>query len=331
MIVCLSYQVCYNNLKYLFCILERFKASHHQPRNRNKIETSETKSVLLCLWYLANKESFRQISDRFNVSMSSAYRVLVRVISFICDLRQEYIKWPDNNGKRQSSEEFQKKQGFNGVIGCIDGSHIRINRPRHDEEVYVNRKGYHSLLLQGVVDERKMFIDVFCGEPGSLHDARLLRKSELFQKALNDPTLFGEYYLLGDSAYPALQWLIPPFRDNGNLTEEQRQFNFRHSSTRMIVEHVFGLLKNRFRRLGHFENLGISLIVKCIMAACVLHNICILEKDINIMDNDINNDPHDVDGIPEECTETEDVQNSGPPNVKDRRDKVFKQMFKTKN
>lgn len=85
---------------------------------------------------------------------------------------------------------MEKKRGFRGVMGCIDGSHIKINRPKIDEEVYVNRKGYHSLLLQGVVDHRKLFIDVYCGEPGSLHDARLLRKSALYHKAVKNQQSF---------------------------------------------------------------------------------------------------------------------------------------------
>lgn len=49
--------------------------------------------------------------------------------------------------KTESVRNLKKKQGFKNVIGCFDGSHIRINRPQEDEEAYVNRKGYHSVLL----------------------------------------------------------------------------------------------------------------------------------------------------------------------------------------
>ena len=59
----------------------------------------------------------------------------------------------------------------------------------------------------------------------------------------------------------------------------------------MVIEHAFGLLKGRFRRLGHFENLNIKLIVKCIMAACVLHNMCLLENDL--IEIDIQTDTED--------------------------------------
>lgn len=73
---------------------------------------------------------------------------------------------------------------------------------------------------------------------------------------------------------------MPPFKDNGTLTDLQKDFNFKLSSTRIDVEHSFGLLKNRFRRLGHFQNLNIKIIVKCIMVTCIFHNMCLLENDV---------------------------------------------------
>lgn len=57
-----------------------------------------------------------------------------------------------------------------GVIGAIDGSHIRIVAPKENHNSYINRKSYHSVLLQGVCDHRMLFIDVYAGEVGSIHD-----------------------------------------------------------------------------------------------------------------------------------------------------------------
>ncbi|KAB0790060.1 hypothetical protein PPYR_15623, partial [Photinus pyralis] len=132
---------------------------------------------------------------------------------------------------------------------------------------------------------------VYCGEPGSLHDARLLRKSTLYAKAAENEDIFYNMFLLGDSAYPCLNWIVPPFKDNGNLTVQQKRFNYKHSSTRICVENAFGLLKGRFRRLTHFENLDMHLIVKCIMACCVLHNLCLKEgNDCEITEVNISED-----------------------------------------
>lgn len=38
--------------------------------------------------------------------------------------------------------------------------------------------------MQGVCDHRKIFIDVVIGWPGSAHDARVWRNSELYRKAM---------------------------------------------------------------------------------------------------------------------------------------------------
>ena len=67
---------------------------------------------------------------------------------------------------------------------------------------------------------RGKFIDAVCGFPGSAHDARVLRNSELYYNAergniLQAPvvTIGGRDirpYLVGDSAYPQAPWLIKP-------------------------------------------------------------------------------------------------------------------------
>jgi hypothetical protein len=78
-----------------------------------------------------------------------------------------------------------------------------------------------------------------------MHDARLLERSSLYIKGLD--RWFGKNFLLRDSAYPCLSWLVSSFKDNGDLTRNQKRFNYRHSSTRIVIQNAFGLLKGRFR------------------------------------------------------------------------------------
>lgn len=274
----------------------------------------------MSVWYMANNETSRQICDRFGISISSAHRTLIRVLNFIWSLKKEYITWPNNRRKLAVSQGFRKKQNINHIIGAIDGSHIRINKPLQHEDVYVNRKQYHSIILQAVVDHEKLFIDVCCGEHGSLHDARVLRRSSLYERAQNND-YFGGYFIIGDSAYPALDWLVTPFRDTGNLTEREKTFNFKLSSTRMIVEHSFGLLKGRFQRLHHVSNLDIETCSKLVMCCCILHNICIIHKDdTNIQvqeENNADDSEPDMDHHPRNCGDHSGVN---------RRIQVFNEM-----
>lgn len=38
--------------------------------------------------------------------------------------------------------------GFPKVLGCVDGTQIRISTPSANEADFVNRKGFHSLNVQ---------------------------------------------------------------------------------------------------------------------------------------------------------------------------------------
>ena len=57
------------------------------------------------------------------------------------------------------------------MFGCTDGSHVPIVAPSHNEEIYVNRKSFHSTNIQAICDNNLKFIDVVAKWPGSTHDA----------------------------------------------------------------------------------------------------------------------------------------------------------------
>nr|CAI5842483.1 unnamed protein product [Callosobruchus analis] len=86
----------------------------------------------------------------------------------------------------------------------------------------------------------------------------------------------GSDFLVGDSAYPCLKWLIPPFRDNGRLTRSQDTFNYKHSSSKAFIENTFGLLNGRFRRLKSFENSNVLFITKCVVASFTTYALILM-------------------------------------------------------
>lgn len=91
-----------------------------------------------------------------------------------------FVSWPRGCEKRMSSAVFQRISGLDGVIGAIDGCHIRVQRPPIRGGDYINRKSYYSVLLQGIVNDEGCFIDIFAGPPGRVHDARMLRGSTFY-------------------------------------------------------------------------------------------------------------------------------------------------------
>ncbi|KAH9364185.1 hypothetical protein HPB48_015665 [Haemaphysalis longicornis] len=265
--------------------IERFEASPFYPKAvHGRPRMSAEKTFLIGLRYLATQMTMNHIADKFDVAESSVQNSLNRLLDFLFSISEEVIRWPTETERERSFQAFRTmaktksgKQGLPNVIGCIDGCHIEIPKPAVSEHSYYNRKKYHSVLLQGICNEQKQFIDVFAGCPGSAHDARVLKKSFFYEDAA---AKCEGGYLLIDSAYPLLPWLLPPYKvQTRGLAEHEEDFNRLHSQKRVTIEGAFGLLKNRFRRLSYVDELSIKQAVLIIIGSCVLHNLCIRTSD----------------------------------------------------
>lgn len=239
------------------------------------------KRVALTLFRLGRKVSVLDVAERFGVGEATVVEATRAVSEAICTVFKDAISWPDDADRRRSAAQFFVKRRIPGVVGAIDGSHVRIRAPAFDQhpEAYVNRKGFHSLILQAVVDGFGRFIDVDIGWPGSVHDSRVLRNSRLYQQAEHGGLLDKSQFILADSGYPLKTWLVTPYRDDGHLSRTQRSFNFLHSSTRMRVERAFGILKGRFRSLLHGLDMTVENSARTILVCCILHNLCVQMDD----------------------------------------------------
>lgn len=234
------------------------------------------------LSFIGSTEPLTPIAGRFDISISSTFRVLRRVIAWILTKLDDAIKWPQDYHEIKSvCDAFQAKTGISNILGVIDAIHIKIEKPKNGRE-YCNKKGYYSLILQTTLDSNMKFTNVYCGEPGSSNSTRALKKSPLYNTAeQNRNALFPHNtFLVGHSGYPSLPWLVPPFRENKRLTPQQRHFNSLHSNTRKISEKAYNSLKGRFRRVKLFTIYrNIAFITDTVVAACILHNYCLKEND----------------------------------------------------
>lgn len=119
-------------------------------------------------------------------------------------------------------------------------------------------------------------MDVFIGFPGSCHDANVWSNSPIYKSIVGGQVpLAPNAIILGDSAYPISKFLLTPYRDNGHLTREQKKFNYCLSSTRVMIEQAFGILKNKFRILEHLDTESLRNGSKIILACAILHNFII--------------------------------------------------------
>ena len=76
------------------------------------------------------------------------------------------------------------------TVGTIDGTHNGIKAPQNESKIYYFcRKQKCSVNTQVAVGANLMILDLATGYPGSLHDFRVLRNSNIFWMAENGDVL----------------------------------------------------------------------------------------------------------------------------------------------
>ena len=123
------------------------------PLGYRNIDLNLQEKVLLCLKTLESG-SFQTCSKDFTkVSQPNVSRILSSFVNAVVDKAPLHIKMPSSSSEiAQLKNEFYQVARFPGVIGCIDGSHIPIIAPSKFEYGYVNRKGFHSINIQGICE-----------------------------------------------------------------------------------------------------------------------------------------------------------------------------------
>ena len=265
------------------------------------------KRVAIGLWRLATGESYRSTSVTFGVGKCTALNIVHEFVRALIHVREDYLSFPSNGRALENvMQKFELKHGLPQVAGVIDGSHIKIKAPEKDHEAYFNRKQCYSIVLQGVVDSECKFLDVSTGFPGSVHDARIFRRSALYRNIIAGDIMAGARvvanvnirpYLIGDTAYPLSPYLMTAYH-SGRLTPAQERFNKILTKLRVVVERAYGKLKIRWRCILKELEDDTQRVADITLACCILHNFCIIMGDEfdEDDDDDDSDDDDDEDG-----------------------------------
>ncbi|KAL2102183.1 hypothetical protein ACEWY4_001351 [Coilia grayii] len=256
----------------LFSLIDELSPDLHFTSDRNAALTP-TLQVLLTLRFYANGAFQNTVGDMIGIHKSTACRVSRRVSLALCRHLPRYVHLPTEAECTIIKHKFRQASGIPGIVGCIDGTHVLIQAPSEHEYLYVNRKGYHSINVQILCDANYSIFNLVARWPGSTHDARILRESQL-SNIFEAGGING--ILLGDSGYPLKRWLMTPIV--APRTQQERWYNTIHATTRSTVERCIGVLKRRFHCL-HWEIRMHPERVCTVIAACiVLHNMCIAKR-----------------------------------------------------
>ena len=124
-----------------------------RPTTRNHA-LSTTVQVLVALCFFASESFLQVIGDTLGLSKSTIPHT-VNVSYALSQKQVHLIEWPSTEAEIvQTKQGFYDKGGFPGVIGCVDGMHVKIQGPTENENDYVNRKGFHSTRASDLQSQR---------------------------------------------------------------------------------------------------------------------------------------------------------------------------------
>ena len=243
-----------------------------------KKETARSQSIspneqfAAALRYFASGSFQMVIGDTCGLSQPSMSRIITTVSEALDQLWDETIYFPTDSADTQNiKENFYNIAGFPNVLGCIDGTHIPILKPKEFEWQYLNRKLYHSINVQAVCDFRGKFTNMVVKHPGSAHDSFILQDSNLWRHM---ETNENAGFILGDSAYPCRKWLMTPLPDP--VSQSQKRYNYAHKRTRVLIENAFGIWKRWFAILNTPNRRKLCNIARDIRATAILHNYAVM-------------------------------------------------------
>ncbi|XP_067132791.1 putative nuclease HARBI1 [Centruroides vittatus] len=233
--------------------------------------------LLTALRFYATGSYQRVAGDLIGVHVSTVCRTIQNVSKALVHLKNAEIVFPTESELPSVKHDFSvlSKDNFPGIIGAIDCTHIPIQCPDSSRaQVFYNRKSYYSINCQVICDGKMKIRNIVAQWPGSTHDSRIFSNSSIKEK-LHQGYCNG--YLVGDSGYPCLPYLMTPFLHPQNHGE--RRYNKAHSRARNIVERLFGVWKRRFPCIGSCLRTKLDNTLNIIIATAILHNWAIDFKE----------------------------------------------------
>ena len=229
------------------------------------------------------------IASFFGIGKGSVNNYVRRTVSALHEIIDDVVYWPNKKERKELRKRFAA-YGFRHCVGIIDGTLIILDhRPEAYHECYYSRKCFYALNVMIVCDDNKRITYYNAGWPGSTHDNRVFRNTDLY---LNRGDYFSRReYLLGDSAYSASPVMVQAFKkqtSEAELSGHRAFFNTVLAQVRISSEHCIGMLKGRFRCLKRNniklkkETKEVKELVDLIGACVVLHNLLINYEENNI-------------------------------------------------
>lgn len=244
--------------------------------------------VAVALRRLNSGESLLNIGVSFGINHSTVSQVTWRFVEAMEERGIQHLKWPNCHEIEVSKYKFNTLWGLPNCCGVIDTTHIMMCLPAVDtsSKVWIDHERKHSMILQAIIDPDMRFRDIVTGWPGSMNELPVLCSSGLFKMCEQGTRLNGEKvklgngvevreYIIGDSGFPLLPWLITPYQGK-DLSDAEIEFNKIHFAARGVAQRALARLKDTWRIIqGEMWRPDKHRLPRIILVCCLLHNIVI--------------------------------------------------------
>lgn len=254
---------------------------------------SLNEQVAISLRRLGSGDSLVAIGESFGIHRSTVSQVTWCFVDSLEESAIHHLQWPSTEQEMSAIKaKFEAMQGLPNCCGAIDITHIKmmLSSIHAENKVWQDRMQNHSVILQAIVDPELRFRDVVTGWPGQMQDASVLCSSTFYELCEKGSRLNGNKlkladgsevneYIVGDSGFPLLPWLVTPYRGN-ELSESKANFNKRHYETWMVAHRALARFKEGWKVLqGSMWRPDKNKLPGMILACCILHNIVIDMED----------------------------------------------------
>ena len=255
------------------------------------------KQVKLVIYWLACGHSCEKMNDLYGCG-ASTIRKCINIVCEVLSSRDQglfiiYIHTPTRDRLHNIIERFKNSTRLPNICGAIDRIHIPLARRSRSDFIpmasdFFNRKKFLSVVLQGICDMDRIFWNVCARQPGGIHDAGQFQWSYVYHELhqmhiLSNSTIVVrgvqvKPYLIGDSAYLSQPYLLKNYKPRNPAFRDQKRFDASINTGKVVIEHAFSALKNRWRILKSFGG-NVNKCTTETIVCCILHNYCELHGE----------------------------------------------------
>ncbi|KAI1900376.1 hypothetical protein AGOR_G00049320 [Albula goreensis] len=231
-------------------------------------------TVCAALSFYATGSFQSTIGDQFGVAQPAMRNAVQIVTDALVNISDQFIQLPVPAAHLQVQQDFFRLAGFPGIVGALGCTHIAIRPPQLLPNLYLNRKGFHSMNLQITVTPDCRITSAVARFPGSYSCTHVLQHSSL--EAFCSRGNLRKGHLIAHAGYPLHHWLLPPLQ-NPQADAEVR-YNKALLRSHGVVVKTVALLKARFPCLDRSVvplQFSPKKSAHIILACCILHNIAI--------------------------------------------------------